>query len=98
MKIHIENTATCAICLKVLKNKKCLPSHTRAMHQNTESSIEWECSQCYKIFKHEKYLRNHIRGTHTKNAFNCEKCSETFNSKYFLKKHIIKHENNTQNN
>ena len=92
MIVHSGKTVSCAVCSKVLKNNRCLVSHMRILHQDTESDKEWECNQCYKTFKFEKYLNLHIKRTHTEKCFNCEKCTETFKSKWFLKKHQSQHE------
>ena len=78
-------TALCEICCKVLKNKKSLKDHMKAMHG--DGSDMFQCDKCSFKSKYKPNLRMHIKTVHdlrpTKEL--CKECNTMHTN---LEKHI----------
>lgn len=59
----IEDSCTCEICGKLLKNKYTLKTHLK-LHQD-KTLIKIECPTCHKLYCSKYYLTRHIKEKHT---------------------------------
>ena len=78
-------TALCEICCKVLKTKKSLKLHMKAMHGNGDDLFQ--CDKCSFKSKYRPNLRMHIKTVHDRRPTK-ELCKECNTMHTNLEKHI----------
>ena len=95
MKLHqrkasetITKEASCPLCNKILSSTKSLLSHTKLVHERSESH---QCKTCGKILNSSKSLSEHILRHENSDRFVCGVCDKKFNQKVHLKTHTMLH-------
>ena len=77
----------CAVCNKMLANKKSLNVHILNVH---EKRSDFKCEVCSRCFTEQGSLKRHISTVHEKRAdFKCEVCLREFGYVSNLKRHIL---------
>lgn len=64
---------------------------------NEKEKTEFECQECGIVFKKFFLLTEHKRAKHSdENGFPCRKCGRSYPNRYYLAKHLKRHENETE--
>lgn len=59
----------------------------------SQREINLTCDECGKLFKHYYLLMEHKASRHSgRNAFQCRKCNRLYPNRYYLTKHLKRHE------
>ncbi|XP_017478593.1 PREDICTED: transcription factor grauzone-like [Rhagoletis zephyria] len=80
----------CKICLKWLKNARCLRKHM-IVHRDQASGQEFRCTQCGMEKATRHALSAHIRYYHTDKVFTCAMCNKEFKNSQALREHETMH-------
>ena len=83
-----EESHQCFQCQNFFTSTEKLAAHLKRVHKS-ESSVT--CPVCFKLMK-PKSINSHMNEFHgdpdEKIMFNCDQCPESFQSRWFLKKHF----------
>lgn len=74
----------CALCLKIVKNRRNFDTHMNVVHSNNK---RYTCSVCEKGFYHKSEMEAHKR-LHSQ-LFSCDQCSFTTKKKSSLSVHVL---------
>ncbi|XP_067637505.1 transcription factor grauzone-like isoform X2 [Eurosta solidaginis] len=80
----------CKICLKWLKNTRCLKKHM-IFHRDKESGQEFKCPKCGIDKSTRHALSSHIRYHHSEKVFSCTICGKEYKNPRALKEHETIH-------
>ncbi|XP_039283975.1 uncharacterized protein LOC120351302 isoform X2 [Nilaparvata lugens] len=89
----------CHLCNKPYGNVSLFHAHLKNVHKvnaRGERVASYPCKECSWIFKTLSSLRRHTANKHPKQdqpRFNCGHCTYNTTVLYYLKRHILKHEN-----
>ena len=75
----------CKLCDKAFGSESKLNDHISGIHEGIKNHI---CSHCGAAYASLNGLEFHIRAKHEGQAYNCEKCDKSFNTRIYLKHHI----------
>ncbi|CAL8075382.1 unnamed protein product [Orchesella dallaii] len=104
--LRIPRKLICKICLDEFTHTIFLRRHMKDAHDINQQTIPLECSYCSKDFiggQLFQRFRLHMRKDHKLASgipgdFKCEVCTENFETKISLKKHVIQLHNPNQQN
>jgi KRAB domain-containing zinc finger protein len=89
---HRLNEYQCYHCASTFKSKFHVKRHILRHFEQ-----KFKCSKCEQGQKHEctamghGMIARHLRGTHTLKKFQCQHCVLGFNSKFSLRRHVLRH-------
>ena len=78
-----ENTLSCKICGKMVKNKFSLKSHVKLVHE--KGSAKFPCDKCGKVLQSKGSFYYHSK------ALSCEDCGKQFTLPNSLNTHRLNH-------
>ena len=98
--IHLRSHAAesgklykCSICDKVCSTRQQLMQHRKDDHSETEKLIHCDAPGCEETFTSRAAYKIHVK-THAEiKSYICDICNKDFQSSYYLKKHMVSHEN-----
>ena len=78
----------CPICGKIFTTPTSLRTHIASIHEGKIKPRKFKCTLCEKSYTTSEALENHNMSVHERKIFQCLNCTEEFNTKNKLERHI----------